>query len=333
VAGEVAKQAARLDASAYRVHETSETLVLRVAEVFLEVLRRKQLLELAKDNLVIHQKIGEHIRAMEEGGAGRKADVQQSQSREALAKSLLVGAQGSLRDADTNYRRITGENPPADLLKPAAEIAAPALPATLEAAVDTALANSPAVKAAEAEMAAAEAAYEQSRSRYMPTVTLELGASKNDNLDGVEGANDDATAMLRMRYNLFRGGADAAYRQESAERLNAARESLSRARRAAEEEARLAWNTMLTARERLEYLHSHTKSSEAVVASYKQQFKLGQRSLLDVLDSEYELYNSRVSLASARYLELLSQFRVLASQGQLLATFNLTPPAEARLPE
>ena len=54
--------------------------------------------------------------------------------------------------------------------------------------------------------------------RSMFGENLELGASANNDLDGVEGHSDDFTAMVRMRYNLYRGGIDVGRQQEAMER-------------------------------------------------------------------------------------------------------------------
>ncbi len=158
---------------------------------------------------------------------------------------------------------------------------------------------------------------------------MELGITDNKNLDGIAGENDDMSAMLRMRYNLFRGGADRARRQETAERMGAAKESIRRAQRIIEEDVLLSWNGLLTIRARLDYLSGHLESTKEVVSSYKEQFKLGQRSLLDVLDSENELFNARASLLSAQYAEIFSLLKVLGSMGLLLDTLGIERPKEA----
>ncbi|RKZ78922.1 MAG: type I secretion protein TolC, partial [Candidatus Parabeggiatoa sp. nov. 3] len=151
------------------------------------------------------------------------------------------------------------------------------------------------------------------------------------NLDGVPGDNDDMSAMLSLRYNLFRGGADKARSQETAERIGAAKEEIRRIQRILEEKVQLSWNSLRTIRARLNYLKIHLESTEEVLQSYKEQFKLGQRSLLDVLDSENELFNARASLVSAQYNEIVSIFRVLESSGLLLDTLGIERANESQV--
>jgi len=86
---------------------------------------------------------------------------------------------------------------------------------------------------------------------------------------------------------------------------------------------------LITIRARLGYLKAHLESTEDVVKSYKEQFKLGKRSLLDVLDSENELFNARASLVSTQYAELFSLFKLLESFGRLLDTLGIKRHQEA----
>jgi outer membrane protein, adhesin transport system len=327
---EVERQLSLINSSAYRVQDTSENIALLTAETYLEVIRRQELVELSKDNVVIHQKILEQIHMLVEGGVGRRADLQQSTSRLALAKSSLVSAQGNLRNAEINYRRVTGQLPGALTIPARAPLEA-ILPENGEIALEQALNYHPALRIAQTELEAAQAAHQQTNSAFMPRLSLELGVTDNKNLDGVEGSNDDISAMVRMRYNLFRGGADQARRQETAERVGTAKETIRSAQRLVEENVLLSWNSMTTIRARVGYLKAHVKSTEEVLDSYKEQFKLGQRSLLDVLDSENELFNARSSLTTAQYGEILSIFNVLESMGLLLQTLGIKPSKEAQI--
>ncbi len=318
----VNQQLARFKAADYRVSSTRENTALNAIEAHLEVLRRQELLELAKDNLVVHQKILEQIRLVVESGAGRRADLQQTTSRLALAKATLINAQGNLRDAEITYQRVVGKLAQ-QLEHPEKNQITPAMPQNLNQALDDALQLHPLLKATQSDLNAAQAEKEGAKAAFMPKIALELEGSRNDNLDGVDDKNNDWQAMLRMRYNLYRGGADRARQQAASHQIDIAQESIVRTQRLIEEEVRLAWNSLETARERLTYLNEHVNSAKEVVEAYREQFKLGQRNLLDVLDAENELFNARSSLSVGQFVELLGIYRVLGSQGRLLNTLGL----------
>jgi outer membrane protein, adhesin transport system len=167
------------------------------------------------------------------------------------------------------------------------------------------------------------------RAGYYPNLDLELGASAGENLDGVEGSDLSAQALLVLRYNLFRGGGDIAREREAFARLEEAREAVRVAQRDAEEEARVAFNALTTARARVAALRQGVEAQRATRDIYAQQFDLGQRGLLDLLDAENELFNDRSDLVTAEFTEMFAAYRVLAVIGTLLDTLGIDRPKEA----
>lgn len=329
VSSEVDRQRARANASAYRVYGTAEATGLRATEVYLDVLRRQELVALAKDNLLAHERTFDQIKLRSEGGVGRKADLHQVDGRQALAQSNLLAEEGNLRNAEANYLRVVGEAA-RGLVKPT-DPAGSGFPKTEQDAVQQALAHHPILKSAIADVAAAQAQYDASKSRFLPRLDLELGATSNNNLDGVRGTNQDYAAMVRMRYNLFSGGADSARRDQTAQLIQQADDIRDNAHRQAEESARLSWNAFTTASNRLEPAKQHMDASEQTRDDYRKQFNIGQRTLLDLLDSENELFTARSNYVNAQYTELFGKYRVLADMGKLNESLGVSLPDEAKV--
>ncbi|GAB6040860.1 TolC family outer membrane protein [Endothiovibrio diazotrophicus] len=303
--------------------QTTEVTVLRGVEVYLDVLRHQELVALGEENLKTHEKVLEQTRLSYEQGAGRKADVQQSESRLAQARSNLTQLQGKLKDAEARFARVVGAKP-GHLEK--AQSPADLLPTNEEEGLQRAVANNTALYAVEAQLAASKAAYKATSAAFMPRLDLEVGATDNQNIDGVAGRNADLSAMLRLRYNAYRGSADVARRQEAAYNISRAKQVIERTRRAVEENLRLSWNALMNARDRLADLRARVKSSIEVRDSYREQFTLGQRTLLDLLDSERELFDARTQLLTGVYTEAFGVYRVLGATSQLLDVEGLTPP-------
>ncbi len=179
------------------------------------------------------------------------------------------------------------------------------MPESQEAAAAKAAVDSPTVLIADADIETAEAELRGSRSGYYPRFDLELGAAANDNIDGVRGRDLEAQALLVLRYNLFRGGADIAREREAFARVRESREGLRQAQRDAEEDARVAYNALNTAQARVGSLRAAVEAQRATRDVYAQQFDLGQRSLLDLLDAENELFVARSNLTTAEFTEYL----------------------------
>jgi outer membrane protein, adhesin transport system len=323
---EVQRQIARMDSASRRVQEAAEFIALDAVEAHLDVLRNQALVELARENLEQHQRILGQVRQLERRGAGSIGDVRQAESRQAEAQNALATALGNLRDAEAVYLAVVGIAA-VDLEEGASPVVA--VPESPDAAATVASVSSPTVQIADADIDVAEAELRGARAGYYPNLDLELGASAGNDLDGVEGRDVNAQALVVLRYNLFRGGGDIAREREAFLRVKEAREGLRVAQRDAEREARVAYNALLTARSRLEALRAAVEAQRATRDIYAQQFDLGQRGLLDVLDAENELFIGRTNLVTATFTETFAVYRVLAVIGVMLETLDIDRPKEA----
>jgi outer membrane protein, adhesin transport system len=323
---EVQRQIARGDSASYRVQEAAEFIALDAVEAHLDMLRNQALLELARENLEQHRRILGQVRQLEDQGAGSLGDVRQAESRLAEAQSSLALAQGNLRDAEAFYIAVVGSLP-VDLEEGVAPVFA--LPESPEASAAEASVTSPTVQLANADVDVAQAELRGARAGYYPNLDLELGAAAGDNLDGLEGRDVNAQALLVLRYNLFRGGGDIAREREAFLRVKEARQNLRVAQRDAEQEARVAYHALTTARARLEALSDGVDAQRATRDIYAQQFDLGQRGLLDLLDAENELFLDRSNLVTATFTERFAVYRVLAVIGAMLDSLQIDRPAQA----
>jgi adhesin transport system outer membrane protein len=315
-----------MDSASYRVQEAAEFVALDAVEAHLDVLRNQALVELAGENLEQHRRILGQVGQLEAQGAGSIADVRQTESRLAEAQSSLALAKGNLCDAEAFYLAVVG-SPPTDLEEGVAP--AFALPESPDASAAAASVTSPTVQLANADIDVAQAELRAARAGYYPNLDLELGAAAGENLDGLEGREVNAQALLVLRYNLFRGGGDIAREREAFLRVKEARENLRVAQRDAEEEARVAYHALITARARLEALSDGVDAQRATRDIYAQQFDLGQRGLLDLLDAENELFNDRSNLVTATFTETFAVYRVLAVVGAMLDSLEIDRPAQA----
>lgn len=325
---EVERQEARTDSRAYTVFGQSEITALDGVEAYIKVLRRQELLALTQENLERHQRTNDQIKLRSERGVGKRADADQALGRLALAEKNVLSETGNLQDAETNFLRIVGVLP-----ENIQAIAAPgdALPKSLEQAIEEALANHPILKSANSDIDSAFAQHNTARAAYMPRFDVEAGVSHNYNLDGIQGTNSDMTAMLRMRYNIFNGGKDLARREQTAELINQAKDIRDNTYRQVVESMRLSWVAQQTLKSQMTFFEQHVQSSEKTIAAYQQQFNIGQRTLLDLLDTFNEAYLAKASFINAKYDELLAQFRILASKGGLNQYLSVKLPEETKV--
>ena len=317
----VKQQSALVDASLARLVSTQENISLRAIQVYLESLRRSVVVSLAEENLGYHEETLAKIIERFESGVGTKVDVVQTRGRRAQAKSNVLLSQRDAKNGIAEFYRVVGERP--EMLVEPQTVGG--VPGTLEQALELALANNPGLKAVEAELEASIAGRRQAKGAFFPRFDLEIGATRNDDTDGSLGANDDESAVIRMTYNIYRGGADRARLNEAEAREFALRESVRSSKRAVEEDVTLIWNELQDILVRLEYLDAYVKSTEEVLSVYVEQLTLGKRTLLDLLDVQNELLRAQISKVSGDYIALLARYRVLASTGRLLETLEINP--------
>lgn len=323
---EVRRHSARTNARAYTVFGQSEITALNTTEAYLNVLRRADLLKLAEENLQVHARTNDQIKLRGERGIGKKADTDQSIGRLSLAETNVRSDQGNFQDAETAFLRVVGVLP-GTLVNPPDPTQH--IPDTLDISVEQALANHPILKSANADIDHAFAQHETAASPYYPRLDIELGYSHNNNLDGIPGKNEDWNAMLRSRWNVFNGGKDSARRQETAHLITQAKDIRDNTYRQVVETMRLSWVAHQTVMSQMEFFKKHADSSVKTNQAYQKQFNIGQRTLLDLLDSANEMFLAKSAYVNAQYDELFAKYRILTSKGELTSFLDVKLPDEA----
>ncbi len=319
---EVERQTSRVKSAAYRVQESAEFTGLDAIEAYLDTQRHRERVELAANNVAVHRSRLGQVQQRAQAGGGNIADVRQAEARLANAESTLVELQGNLQDAESRFIRVVGQAP--DTLDEVA-IPADAMPADVDTAVNTAVEASPTVAFARQDIKTAEADVKQQEASLYPDIRLELSASGDDDADGLNQTQYDASALVVFRYNLYRGGADTARIREFKWRQAEAIDAMHTQERKVSDDARVSWTAIEVSHANVEILNREVDAQAKTVSVYKQQFEIGQRGLLDLLDADNDLYLSSDNLITARYAEIFANFRLLATMGALQRTLGITP--------
>lgn len=323
---EVERQKARVSSSAHRVRETAELVGLAIVESYLEVLRQRQLLMIARQNTSEHVAIMSLVEDGVSAGRSTQADLEQIKARLAQSRATETDTLQALRNAEARYRQEVGDAP-GDLTLPVVPYGQ--LSADVDQEVLRTLAHSPTLDIFAADIEVAYAESIGTRSTMYPQLDLQLNARQGNDLGGVDGRDTSASALVVMNWNLYRGGADTARAREFIHRHQQAKESRAEASRTVENDVRQTWAAMVAAGERARQFAAQADANTEVVKAYKDQFTLDRRTLLDVLDSQNELFVSRSNTVNSEFLEMLAIYRLLALRGQLLPSMDVTYPRES----
>ncbi|MGR5268276.1 TolC family outer membrane protein [Vibrio astriarenae] len=303
----------------------AEDIALEVARIYLDATKAYELLTLSEGNLRTHKEIYSDIKKRVDSGIGSTADLSQVEARVAKAHGNLLAAQNNLYDVHTEFTRIVGQAPQG-LIYPRADNNF--IPRSLQDAIDIAFKDHPVIQVSHADVDSAKFQYKQSKGVNLPTFTIEASQSWRDDMDGTVGSDDETSVMLRMRYNLYNGGSDVANQDNFAYQLNKAKDLRDSSYRQVEEGLRLAWSGLELTQQQKLFLADHVDSASNTVVAYEKQFKIGKRTLLDVLNTENELFEARKSFLDAKYGEQYAKYRILNATGVLLDSLRVESPNE-----
>jgi adhesin transport system outer membrane protein len=191
------------------------------------------------------------------------------------------------------------------------------MPTSLEAALQTAMEKHPALDRYFALHEAALSETGVAKAAFHPKLNFEIEGSADNNLDGTEGHDKDLLAMIRLRQNLLNGGADSARVSETVHLSEQQKQLALSQQRDIEQDVRLSWSALQRAASQLPFLKQHAESTVKSYEAYQQQFKLGQRTLLDLLDSESEKFSAETAYIDAKYDHQIACYQLLASMGVL----------------
>jgi len=305
----------------------TEETALEATRAYLDVERYRKLVSLAEDNYVQHKYAFDQLQTKFKAGVGRGVDAEQANARLALAESNLTTEQANLHDVSARYLRIVGDLPPASSAAVNPQLSKGILPANIDT-INQALAQHPSISAAIENLRAAQAQAQGAESRYQPTVEARVRTGVGKNFDGVQDQKRDSSAEILLNWNLFNGGSDKARVRQYADLINQAADQRDRACRDVRQTVAIAHNDIRKLQDQLVALDRNVLAIEKARDAYRQQFDIGQRSLVDLLNAENELYTAKRSYANAETDLQLAYARTQAAKYSLTSTLGLSREAE-----
>jgi adhesin transport system outer membrane protein len=305
----------------YELLDASNQVAAEAVRAYADVLRHRELVRLAQDNYAEHLRVYNQIEERALSGAGRGVDLEQVSGRLALAEANLMTEASNLHDVSARYKRIVGTLP-AENLEPPPSFNRE-LPASVAEAVQLAFEGNPEFHAAFKNIEAIQAQKALARASFHPRVDI-VGRTGTNNNDAALGTRrDEHSIELVASMNLFNGGSDLASFRAESERIEEAigeRELLCHNIR---QTTQITYNDTQRIREQMQYLNQHRQSIDRVRGVYQQQFEIGMRTLLDVLDSENEFFEASRSYVNAQYDLIIAEAQTLSSMGQLMRTLEV----------
>ena len=317
---EIRRQASRTDAAAARVEERSEFVALNVARTYIDYLLQQRLVAIAADNATFHERLAGDLREGVSKGSISVADQQQAEERLQSARARVTEAREDLDTAAITFQTLTGL--PIDSVSMPPDLSQ-FMPASLADAEGLARQNNPRVQEAIADLNTAREDVAAARSDLGPRLNLEGRARAGHDIDGLEGKTTDLQGAFVLRWDVFNGGIKEANVREQLSRADEVHARLFERTRAAEEATRSAWSRLQNQTRLVSELETQGRITDDLLLSYREQFNIGRRSLLDVLDAQNTRYNVQAQTETARLSRLYAQYRLLAASNRLIEALGV----------
>jgi len=298
------------------VDATKQAVFLEGISAYLNVLREQKLINVA---ILNERNIQNQLRLEDERvqrGAGITVDVLQAKSRLQIARERRVAFEGRLRAASARYLQVYGTPPEVATLE---DVRPPAgiLPQTLDDAIRLGNAENPNGRISDFTARANDDRRDVEKSEYYPTLDVVGSAEYEDNTGGIEGRQDTYSLFLRGRWEFFSGLKNRARVEAASKTYEASKSTHAYTLRKVDEEVRIAWENLLTQRERVSLLENAVTIADEVLRARRQLREAGKETALNVLDAEGEVFNAQINRIEADYDARIAAYRVMYATGQL----------------
>lgn len=299
-----------------------QNAALETTTTYNDLIRYRQSVKYAQENYTVHKQLTERIKDRVGAGVGRRVDMDQASGRLALAEANMLTESTNLQNATAKYQRLVGELPQSELINP--DYYKDGVDDTATKALTTAYQKNPDLIAALENIEAGKHEIDNRRAKFYPRAdaqgTANLGVSDNGKNSTL--AADNASLTLSM--NLFNGWSDRSAIEQSKQKLNSAEDLKNKVCLDTRQILTIAYNDAQQLPSQLTYRNQHQMSIAKAREAYQKQYDIGQRTLLDLLDTENEYFQARKAYTNTEQ-DLHNAFaRTYAAEGELLQKIGAT---------
>lgn len=288
---------------------TAAAVTLKAIETYVVVLDRRKLLSLARENVTTHEKLEAQIRERADSGAGNRADLLSAQSRMADARTLHADARAELDKAEARFREVFARSPDA--------LPTPRPAPTLTRSDSDIVANSPRVRSLTARLSSAQADLTATQARRRPSVTAGVIGNRNQNND------PDVGVDVSLNFDLDTTGQRRAAIKAAEAKVEEVQYERDLLIREIGRELEFIRSDQKAGAERLKAARIAAKANADSVAAAQEQFTIGRRSLIEILDAQRDYVSAQERLILAEQNFFLTNYAALSLTGDILDVFGI----------
>lgn len=313
---------ARVRAQQESLRNDEQNTLFDTAQAYMDVIKNRQIAVLRERNLQFLEEQVRAARSRFDVGEGTRTDVAQADASRSAAVAQLAAARADAESSEALYRQLVGEAPtslktPSPLVK--------LLPKSLEQAVALAREQHPAIVATEHLVDAAGFSVKSAEGALLPQVSASAGVSElfrdSSSLDtsGQDGRSTSAGIGLQLTVPIYQGGRASAQVRKSKESLGQARIEVDVSRDQVRAAVTSAWSQYTASSENVSAIQDTVAAAQLALEGVIEERNVGQRTTLDVLDSQADVINAQISLVEAERNVVVASYAILSAVGNLSA--------------
>ncbi len=316
-----------------------QSLVVSTATLISNWLEAREVYELSDQYTQVTARHAHVVGLRFKAGESTETEVHEAESRSAQAEASKTNARNVMDKAAASFAEVVGELPSARLVLPEFNWQEPAhfeeqLAKLIEGRAD--------VRGARARMQESSIAVRMRRAEHAPSLRFTYNASRTWNEEmgtgpGVNAVNqpstkeeiDNQTAMLLLDIPIFNGGMVTSRTRQAQAEWESQVADLDRLRQLALREAQEARMDVANLQLSIIYQERALRSNQKALAGLQEAFLAGTRTILELLDTQFETLTIQTNLVRSRYQHRLARIRLWAAMGwPLVPEHALTIVAE-----
>ena len=298
------------------LRSVEQEVLLAAATFYMDVVRDQAVVRLRENNVNV---LSKELKATQDRfavGEVTRTDVAQAQARRAASVSQLDLARANLKSSRANFERVIG-HPPSNLTPPTSP--EKNLPKTLEEAQAVAGREAPGIIRALYTEQSARATVDKIWGELLPSVEVRATYSNDYNTSRTTDQSESTRVLAQLTVPIYEGG-EVRARVRQAKHLHVSRlQDIERFRSEANAQVVSAWSKLQASRAQLVSDNVAVQSGRTALQGVREEERVGQRTLLDVLNAEQELVVAEVQLATTQRDVIVNSYALIAAVGRLNA--------------
>ena len=319
---EIKEKESAVEVAKNKVFQKLNRISSLIIQCYLEVLRRKKLLDIENRNVENHLETLEKVKLRLKAGDGYESDLRQTKARVKLAQINNLIVKRQYKNARINYQRVVRTVPtPSSMSTPI--ITFEASENQIESLIQKAQKKNHVAQIQSHKIEVAKSIYQQQRSKNYPTLDIEVSKTWSENVHGFEGKDESSKVALMLNYNFYNGGADKASQLSALHKSEMSIYELDDVKLEIEERIRISLMKYSMFQSQEELLVEQLFFLKGTRELYEIEYQHNRRTIIDLLNIKQEYNYAQSQKTNVHYDKIVAYYQFKSAMGSLVEEFHL----------